>query len=270
MPVRPVSLYPATLFMGSFFEMTHVGIVNFDFAQHWDWVVPFLGTKKMQSLLEQVYQLIKENHDYPQNWKGYNHSQPPALNLTSHDAWVTLHDMMIKWGVDKPDPRIPQEVLDAYEALHHCEEDDEKDMDSDESQERFFNELWELEAKIEHALEIDFPRCQHMSSWLAFGTAHWFNPVIGLYLANKVCPGIKWKVLISHKHATVVSIDNTKMFDLLAYGWESDRIDAYCFNDQDNYTEEDPSLGATQAMEMLMSMDTDDDDDDADDEYKEQ
>jgi 5-methylcytosine-specific restriction endonuclease McrBC regulatory subunit McrC len=75
------------------------------------------------------------------------------------------------------------------------------------------------------------------------------NRYIGLYLAKKVCPDKKWKIVESKYHTTVMSSDKTQIFDLIAYAWNTDRFKAYCLNEA--YIETDSSLGANEVMEMI-------------------
>jgi hypothetical protein len=71
-----------------------------------------------------------------------------------------------------------------------------------------------------------------------------------MYLAKLVYPDIKWKLLETHYHTTVISEDGKYMFDLLSYAWNRARFEAYCCKNE--YTETDLSLGAKESMDMVL------------------
>jgi hypothetical protein len=215
--------------------------INFNFGTQWDKVVPFLQTRRMKKLLEKVHGMIRDNHDFPQNWKPYDHTKAPAEQLTTHDGYIMQLDQIKEHYIKIKDVRIPPTVVKKLDELIDMREDS-----NDDDEEEYFNMLHDIEDKVMRAVNVSFDvNPTHIVHWLAFGTCHWFNVIIGLYLAKKVCPSTNWKVRVSDDHSTVIS-DDGKMFDILAWGWNQNRFNAACMQLED--TETDVSLGANEVM----------------------
>jgi hypothetical protein len=214
---------------------------NFNFGKYWDQIVPYLTSPTMKMLIKTVFDEIKRNSDYPENMH-YRENEAPAQLLSSYDSFYTMRHTMVEWAIKCNDDRIPEKIHQAFENLEYSE---------DEAEQRYWDEYNRLETAIEDALGVNYETNQtHIACWVPFGTCHWYNKRVGLFLAKKVCPKIHWKLLISDTHTTVISDDGKHMFDLLAFCYNHNRFDAICCNK--SYEETDQSLGAKESIELLM------------------
>ncbi len=223
--------------------MSEVSCINYDFGKNWDKIVLYLHTPEMEKLKRKAFYEIKNNHDYPQNWR-YNKKKSIADLFTSNDAYATMKETMLDSFIEKKDKRIPEALLQKYHTSW------KKIMDSDKA----FQKALNIKYKLGDYVDCNYATSpNHMVHFVAFSSCHWFNKHIGMYWAKLICPEIKWKLLQACYHTTIISDDGKHMFDLLAYAWGRDRFKAYCCNEE--YVETDLSLGAKQSMEMVMKED---------------
>ena len=219
--------------------------VNFDFGQNWDKVVPYLQTPMMQQLLQIAHFEIAQNSIAPQNWK-FDPQAAPAANLVSHDGHVTMIDTMTDKLIKQKDKRIPRKLLRDYKSAKIALSSSSKEDEC----EKFYNYM-ETREEIGKYIGCDYATSPtNMVHWLIFGSCHFTNRWIGMYLAQQICPEIHWKLLAEDEHTTVISSDGTKMFDLLAWGWNHNRHLSFCCNQP--FIETDSSLGANAAIESIM------------------
>lgn len=227
---------------------------NFDFGSKWNLVIPYLQTKEIEQLLRVTHHEIGLHSSFGVYTGGYKEDQAPGLKLTSCDAWITMIDTMRETAIENKDPRLPRKLIQQYkhalEQIPDIGDDDYGNVTKEQEQ-----AAWDAHGKLQEVID-NFIGCNyakdktHIVHWCVANSCHWFNKYIGMYLAKLVCPDIKWRMLTTETHTTVISVDGKHMFDLLSWSWVYDRYKAYCCNEK--YTEIDPSLGANESLRLLM------------------
>ena len=221
--------------------------INFDFGLHWSRIIPYLQTPEIKQMIPIVFWEIVENN--PQ-WisPSFQEDEAPASLFNSNDGYVTMCDTMLEAFVDNADERIPTELLQEYR--HHKASFPKEDDEDQDAEVEWMDDLGDLEVKMRDYVGLNYVKDPtSLVHWCAFNSCHWINPHIMLYWAKLVCPDVQWKVLRAELHTTIISADGKQMFDLLAWGWNHKRFEAY--NCKLPYVETDPTLGANEALAMI-------------------
>lgn len=206
---------------------------NYDFAANWHLIVPHLTTPKMDTLLHKCWLLMREANACYARPK-YDPTLSPASQLTCTTTWETcittaLDDAII----ENDDPRI-----------RHLKPPAEHTDDTEY--------LIKYEVQVQQVLGLDFKTTPtHIVHWSTTNNAsHWFNRYIGVYLARLVCPDETWYVLTDTLHTTVVSRTTGRLFDLVAWGWDEERVGQTVLPCE-IWIELDPSFGGVEVKERM-------------------
>lgn len=196
--------------------------INYDFGKNWKTeIVPFLEHPKIKRTIARS---VNSFHKYSTFKKKYIKNTAPA-SYSTRDYYSTLVERKEEIIMDilREIKLLPKEFLKLEKKViehgDYCVGDDDDDIKLYEMQQRILKPFFSWES-IKYNLE----------TYYFSGACHWWAPTFELELAKLVEPNIKWKVKRGFKHTTVISTDNSRVFDLL-YWVSNSRIENYMFDD---------------------------------------
>ena len=233
--------------------------INYDFGNKWDTdVVPHLSNPKIKKAIAKGVKSYLSI--YPACTRKYKQNTAPA-SYSSKDAYVSILDKKWKYMLRalRYNKMVPKIIINLEKEIAEYDSDDDDDVDIDD-------------LGYDHmVLEDNFRRKfftwndikDDLETYYISGACFWWAPTFELELAKLVDPDETWYVRESGKHATVINEDDTKIFDLLYWVGDTDRLDNYMFGKEIEHR--DPTLGGKDAY---LDSDPDLEDEDSEDEYE--
>jgi hypothetical protein len=193
---------------------------NYDFGSNFAVLIPHLRTRNAWKLMETAY-------------------------------YATLLDRIFIHEQKDRKSTVPSKWWKEYDALKErlfSTHDDPDDV--------LLSQQMKMEEKIMDRLGWSYrTNPDHLFHYVPFGTCHWWNPMVSLYLARKVCPKKQWVIAKGPKHTTIVCLEEKLVFDILYWGLDQ-RLEEYTLKQR--YSSNDSTLGGLQAVQQAGVMSLDD------------
>ena len=165
---------------------------------------------------------------------------------------------LLKWytGISDYDFRDKEEmklqrILDQEQNTSsddECEDGDDYDDKMNHLLEQFGPQIDEMEQKIIDGLGYSWKTCRDKALfYVCAGRCHQWNTRFGFWLAQRVCPDLKWTIRKSSKHTTVYCKSENMVFDILYFFLLDGRWERYFLGKFNPNTDQDPTLGGKEA-----------------------
>ena len=215
---------------------------NYDFGANWN--------EKIVPILLNDYRIQEILRAHESEEKYYKASQPPVY-LSSYGCFSTLYDKVFEHEETKrTDPRVSHALwveYDRLEALYIDHDDDDYDEKREEYNDDVVDQKYKQRDVIMDAMGWDWKTNKTLlAHYVPFGRCHDWNRRFCYYLALILFPNLKWEIMTSKEHTTVICKKTKQIFDILYWGLD-ERLEDYTFNRP--YTNEDKSLGGNRAFE---------------------
>ena len=184
--------------------------MNYDFQKNWHIIRPLLKTKKMKNAIKKGIKWWLKNcgeryeREYDEKLFPYEYGLGDG-NYYFQYEYNVLTPRLVKEGILK-DEEPDMEDYETYE---------EYDKAYTEFQQNY-SDYEARRSKIRAPYVKEF-RENSYETYCIYRACHWWNPTFGLTLANLVMPEVGWEVLQSDIHTTILSPDNSLVFDILLY-----------------------------------------------------
>jgi len=207
---------------------------NYDFGMNWnEKIVPILlNDPNIQKILDAFENDPDETWDRKRN--------PPCF--LSHWKAITdlLGAMLTEEKKNRMNPKLSREFWSEYDRIHALEK---KQVYLDED---LHKESMKYHKLLMEGIGWSWEKNPtFIAFWIPFGRCHEWNLIFSFYLAKTVCPELKWEILTSDIHTTVICKETKQIFDILYWGLDR-RLADYVFDRP--YRSRDNSLGGNRAF----------------------
>jgi hypothetical protein len=183
--------------------------MNYNFKKDWHKIKPFLQTKKMKNVIKKGIKWWLKNceeryrRDYDETLYPYDYGLGDGYYYFEYE-YNELPYILIEKGILKEEPLI---------------EDYETDEEYDNACKEFEKEHGYYEdyrSKICEPYVKEY-RENSYQTYCIYRGCFWWNTTFGIELAKLVMPNVDWVIKQSDIHASVVSRDNSLVFDILYF-----------------------------------------------------
>ncbi len=214
--------------------------INYDFGKNWETkIVPHLSKPIIKKAIR------KGVNKYLSHWpdgKKYKANTAPA-SYSSKDGYacgIMNRQRKIKMKELKKNNLLSKELLDLKKLRDSYTKDDIDLFWNDYGQ-----EVVDAKGRLLKPYFSWIAIKDRLETYYLSGGCYSWAPTFELELARLVEPNENWHVRKSKKHATVINDTETKVFDLLYWIGDWQRLNNYLFGDP--FTETDLTLGGKDA-----------------------
>jgi hypothetical protein len=185
---------------------------NYDFTNNWNKIIELLRNdlffNELYKPIINEYKSKRKDEKRKRTYLYENRIISPAELSFSNYCNGLQCDIFNKL-MSTRDPIVPKELWNEYDKMNF----DGDDID------KYYNWITTFYDKVLGFINFNWKDdCYAIHHWIPVDQCHFYNAHFGLKMAKMLMPKLKWDVVSTDNHTTVVNFKNKLFFDILIWG----------------------------------------------------